>query len=54
MTFTIAASLLITLVFLVWLIISIIRAEVRATDFWWKLLLAFAVLFTYGVHSFNG
>lgn len=48
MTIAIALPVLLLIAFLVWLVLSIVRAEVGATDFWWKLLIGIAVLATFG------
>ena len=48
MTITIALSTLILILFVVWLALSILRGETAATQFWWNLLIAIAVLVTFG------
>ena len=48
MTFSIAASTLLVLIFLVWLILTLVRNEASATQFWWNLLVAVAILVTFG------
>lgn len=45
----ISLAVLVTVVFLVWLILSLVRGEAKNSDFWWKLLVAVVILFTYGM-----
>lgn len=44
MSFTIALSTLLLVVFLVWLVLTLVRGEANRTAFWWEILLALAVL----------
>ncbi len=53
MSISIAFPVLIFIVFLAWLILSLIRDDVKASQFWWNLLIALAVLATFGIHSLN-
>lgn len=48
MSISIALPLLLLIIFLVWLVLCIVRAEVSGSDFWWKLLIGVAVLATFG------
>jgi uncharacterized membrane protein YhaH (DUF805 family) len=48
MTISIALPILLLVVFLIWLVLSIVRNEASATKFWWELLVGLAILGTFG------
>jgi len=53
MSFSIALSTLILVIFLVWLVLTLIRGEANRTAFWWELLIAVAVLAYFGISRLN-
>lgn len=53
MSFTIALSTLLLVVFLVWLVLTLVRGEANRTAFWWELLLALAVLAAFSITRLN-
>lgn len=53
MSFSVGFGTLILIIFLVWLVLSLVRGEARATQFWFHLLVSLAILATFGIHSLN-